>query len=225
MRKMLAALVLCTGCMVPGMNEVGMQMIANDLTVAKEKTEVVAVKTKELVEEITAAQQQEREPVIAPLISEIAVATGEVAEAVDEAGKTTVTMQTGLGTPKPGTVIPETRDQKESWRTKYLALAKLFDKFKAWASSRVPFIPKPTESQPAPWSATDIGGLILAILGSGLLGKKGHTVYTERKALSLESEKLAEAYKAKCNGDGEFADTMREFTTITADHRKRKVNG
>ena len=220
-------LLLCTGCMLPSMNQQGLQLVVNDLQTAKEANVKAAESLKAIVTEINTASEQERPPIIAPLLTDATLSIATIAESVDEAGKTAVTMQSAIGTPSPETVLPATKDQKEMWRARYIALAKVFAKLKAWAQSKLPIPASAKTAAPAPWSGTDIAALITALTaGLGTLGlgtKKVVDTHKKSKALSLEAEMLAERYKTKCNGDNEFEETMRELPTITRDHRERKV--
>jgi len=225
--RWLVLLALCTGCMLPSMNQQGLQLVVNDLQVAKKANIQLAKSLKDVVTELNAAAEQERPPMVATFLKDAAESVATAAESVDEAGKTAVTMQSAIGTPSLETVLPSTAEQKAMWRTRYIALAKVFAKIKTWAQSKLPIPGSATTAAPAPWSGTDIAALITALTAGvgalGLGGKKVHTVVKERRALSLEAETLAERYKSKCNGDGEFAEAMRELPIITHDHRERKV--
>lgn len=226
--RWLMILTMCTGCMLPSLNQEGLQLVVNDLQSAQTTNSKVASKLAAVVLELNTAAEQERSPVVAPLIQDASSLLLTTADSLDQAGKTAVTLQTAIGTPKDGTVIPTTVEQKEMWRTRYVAIAKMFAQIKTWAQSKLPIPYGITTKQPAPWSASDIAALIVAITtGAGTLGIGGKKVITQAqksKQLSIEAEQLADHLKTKCNGDGEFASIMSGLPTIVRDHRERKAN-
>lgn len=219
-------LILCTGCMLGSKNQEGLQLTINDLTVARIKLQETAEGVAAVVKELNTATQQDRQPIIAPLITAVTTSLAAAADSIDEAGKTITTLQGGIGTPKPGINLNFTKEQKEAWRARYTMLAAAFDKLKSWLSSKSP-IPVPGMSlaaAPKPWSGTDIAALLTAITaGAAMLGLSGKKVNNWRKSAG-EAEGIAEKLKAKSNGDGEFAATMASFPVTVKRYRTGKVN-
>jgi len=223
-------LVLCTGCLLGSKNQEGLQLTINDMKQAQTGLRKASEGMVAVVKELNDATVQERPPVVAPLIVDVTESLAEAADSLDEAGKTATTIQGGIGKPKPGVNLNFTKAQKEAWRAGYTALAAAFNMAKDWIANLSP-VPIPgvaPTAPPAPWSGTDIAMLIGAITtGLGAVGVTGQKVVStsrKNKKLSLEAEILANHFQKKCNGDNEFADTMRDLPTIARDHRVRKVD-
>jgi len=225
MRRLLA-LVFCTGCMLPSMNREGLQLVVNDLNQARTSVEATAKGLNAVIVEINTAIAEERPPVIAEKMKEVTVALAATTDSLDEAGKTTVTLQSGIGIPKPEKNLNFTSSQKAMWRTKYIAMAAAFKKAMSWLKDRSP-IPIPggvASANPQPWSGTDIAALLAAITtGAAALGFGGQKVNTLRKGAN-EAEGLADIVKEKCNGSGEFATTITNFPTTQKRHIVRKAS-
>lgn len=219
-------LLLCTGCMLGSKNQEGLQLTLNDLTQARTELQETAKGVAAVVKELNTAIQQERPPVVAPLLTAVTTNLIAAVDSLDEAGKTATTLQAGIGTPKPGVNLNFTKAQKDAWRAQYTAMAAAFDKLKSWLKSKSPVpIPGSTlTAAPKPWSGADIATLLGAITtGAAALGLGGKKVNTWRKGAG-EAEGLAGVLKSKCNGDGEFTTTMQQYPTTVKRHRVGKVN-
>ncbi len=213
-------LLLCAGCMLPSMNKEGLQLVVNDLAVAQRGLSGVAEGLNKIVVEIN---QQERPLLLEPLMAETIKSLTIADTAINEAGQTATTLQSGIGTPPPNKNLNFTPEQKEMWRARYIALAKLFEKLKTWAKSKIPGTSL-TVRHPKPWSGTDIAALLTALAaGAGALGIGGKKANEWRKGAN-DAEGLATKLKEKMNGDGEFTQTMQNHPTTVRRHHARNIN-
>jgi len=217
-------LLLLSGCMLSGMNQEGLQFVVDDLKQSQDQLVVVAQGLNKITVELNAAIEQKRPPLLEPIIVDTSMALSTAADSLTEAGKTAVTLQSGIGTPKTQSP-PLTPAQKELWRTRYVVMAKLFNQLKNWVGSRLPFVSKVNNPQPSPWSGSDIATLIATIMtGATALGLGGKKTLEWKRGAS-EAEGIAEKLKEKCNGDlKEFAGVIEGFPATVRRHRKKKVN-
>ncbi len=139
-----------------------------------------ATATKELVDELIEAEKEEREPEIGEPIKKIAVALQDAGGSIDQAGKTVVTLQDGMG--RPAVTPPQTEAALDAWRQKYTVMRKLIQRGQTWLTSQLPGLGGLVGGgggggDVIPWSASEIGATITAIIAalgaSGYAGKKG----------------------------------------------------
>jgi hypothetical protein len=225
MRKsVLVVTLLLSGCVMGGMNREGIAII-RDQAQKSQVSVVIALKaTNDLVTELTEAAAEERAPNLAPPLTAIATALGDASEAINETGKTAVTLQEGMGAAK--NTPPQGKLALEAWRRRYAVMSKMLDAAMSWISKMAPSIPIPTKESPMPWSTTETTGLIgtiLAALGAGGLGGKKllnkRKIAKEEKAEAEESAAEAQCLVAKLRDKvdaSEFDDMMSQNKRLKA---------
>ena len=113
-------LMLCTGCLLSSKNQEDLQLVVNDMRQSRTELHKAAKGVAAVVKELNDATP-ERPAVVAPIIVDVTESLAAAADALDEAGKTAITLQGGIGTPKPGVNLNFTKAQKEAWRSSYTA--------------------------------------------------------------------------------------------------------
>lgn len=238
MRKFLFAVpLLVTGCVMTSMNQEGIAIIRDQSSKAQEQVVAGLHATKALVDELQEAAEQDREPNLAPPLKAITESLSAASSSINEAGKTAVVLQEGMGQAK--SVPPQTQIELDLWRRKYAVLAKMMDAAMSWLSKAAPGVPLPTKEKPEPWSTTETTGLVGTILaivtGGGVGGKKlldkrkqSKIEQAEAEAAAAEAEALTEKLRDKLDSS-EFEDMMRENKRLKArldraDYEK-KANG
>lgn len=226
-----ASSLLLPGCMLRGKNQEGIEIVRHQAEKAQDANVKALTGVKSLVDELNEAAEQEREPDLKTPLLVVVGALEDSSNAVDEIGKTAVTLQQGIG--KPERTPPVTAAELEAWRRTYAVLARLYNFAETWIKSQLPMISSPGKpAGPEPWSTGETVSLITiittALTGGGVLGQRQLKKRGEAKREKAEADDLVRELRLKMSDD-EFNGLVGNKKTLRAkierEELEQRING
>jgi len=210
-----AGLLCPPGCAISQFRQQAVEYCLDETARARDGIVAAAKATREITEEVEAAAVQQREPVIAEPVHELATALSSAHVHMEEAGKTLAVVQEDLG--RPQTPAPATPEAADAMRAQYRSASRMWKMAMSWVKSNLPLpVRKLSSPQQIPgggWSPTGIAGLIGAIVTAAAgLGEGA------RRGIKRVRRKLAEKDAEANDAHAEAEDAMKALDEIKKAH-------